>query len=436
MKTTYFNWPLSKKIATIAFPLIIANCSTPLVGIVDTALLGHLKNVEFLAASAVASTVITFIFWAFGFLRMGTTSHIAQAHGANQPDYALKLLQNSCLMAFFIGFTILSLHQPLIKLGLTIIKPSAGSIHYAYEYATIRIFAAPACLLNYVFLGWFIAKQDTRNAMQCTLLLNTINIVFDYILINNLSIPSNGAAFASLIAEYSCCIFAVTRLKNHYQISFNNLLPLNSFDLPIVKKIASTNFDLFIRLLLILSSMSFFTAQSAGYGSLILAANTILLQLVMLCSYAMDGFANATEALCGEAHGAKNTKRLINICYNTALISLVVGIAFLIAFYLFKTPIISLFTSNPSLINHISDYYYWAAFLPLIAVWCYLLDGIFIGIGETRSMRNGMLLSVLILFVSYYLLRGFSNHGLWLAFILFHLSRSLTLLPYLIKALR
>lgn len=412
----------------LAWPMILSNITIPLLGAVDTAILGHLESPTYLGAVAVGASVLTFLFWGFGFLRMGTTSLVARAFGAKDYSRCLQLLQQSIALALALA-VILLLIQPLVfPLAMTLMEPSAEVKGWALSYCQIRIYAAPATLVNYAIIGWFIGLQDTRSPLLIMVTTNFLNILLDWLLIMVLGLKSDGAALATVAAEYSSLLLALLLVAKKLRqlpgrLSISTLKQLDGF-----WELLRVNRHLFVRTATLLFAFAFFTSQGARQGDNILAANAILLQLLMLTAYGLDGFAHAAEALTGKAIGAHNQRNFYRACYASTEMALITALGFTALFVLGQDGLIGLFSNIPAVINTVEQYYAWLCALPLIAAWSYQLDGIFIGAGKTKAMQNTMLAACFGCYLPlWWLTQSQGNHGLWLSFCALNFARSLAM---------
>ncbi len=420
--------PLHRNVWRLAWPMILSNISLPLLAAVDTALLGHLENPTFLGAVAVGSSILTFLYWSFGFLRMGTTSLTARAFGAQDMSQCRMLLAQSAVLAMGLSLLLIVLQSLIFPLALTLMDPSPATRDLALTYCQIRIFSAPATLATYGIVGWFIGLHNTRAPLLIMLGTNVLNIILDCIFILGLDMKSEGAALATVIAEYTGLFLGLYLMRNTLKglggtLDYPKLLQLHYYS-----DLLRVNRHLFIRTACLLFSFSFFTAQGARQGDTLLAANAIIMQLLMLMAYGLDGFAHASEALIGKAIGRKRLDEFYNACRATTFWAFVTAMLFTAVFLLAKIPIILVFSDIEALTNELMTYYAWLYILPLICVWSYQLDGIFIGSGKTRGMQYSMLLSVFLVYLpSWYLTQHWGNHGLWFAFCVFNLARTLSM---------
>lgn len=419
---------LDHKIWGIAWPAILANISIPLLGLVDAAILGHLGSTRYLGAVAIGAALLSFLYWGFSFLRMGTTGPVARAIGAGDPASAFLILAQSAALALFLSVLVILVHQPLLVLGFMAMAPQPELLPLAHSYTSIRIASAPAVLLTYTVVGWCIGRQDTRWPMLIVVTTNAANIVLDFVFIVGLQMNSDGAALATVLAEYLGCMLALyTVWRTHPGISkpliIDSLKRVSAYS-----QLLQSNRHLFVRTVCLLSSFAFFTAMGDKFGSDTLAANTLIMQLVMMAAYGMDGFAFAAEGLAGNRLGAGDLQGFYRAVKRCALWSMVSAILMSALFALLKAPIMLVLTDIPAVMALMDSYYPWLLLLPLVAAPSYLLDGIFIGAAETRYMMITMLISVLGVYLPlWYLTRDLGNHGLWLAFTAFNGARGISL---------
>ncbi|HEY7883985.1 MAG TPA: MATE family efflux transporter [Cellvibrionaceae bacterium] len=426
---THGIWPL-------AWPIILSNLSVPLLGAVDTAILGHLPSARYLAAVAAGSVLLSLLLWSFGFLRMGTTSLVARAVGAGDTSRSIGIGVQAVGLALLLALVLMMSQFFVIPLALGWITPDAEVAALAASYCHIRLLSAPVTLINYVLIGWFIGQQDTRRPLIILVSANLLNIALDFWLIMGLGLNSNGAAWATVIAEYLALGLGLVLLWHklgalsktlpgaltlrahcHWLTRWGEYLPL-----------LQVNRHLFVRTLCLLGVLVFFAAQGARLGTVVLAANAILLQFLMLTAHGLDGFAHATEALSGKAVGARNRPELLRISLGSSLLALVTAAIISAIFWLGRDLWLGLFSSLPEVLAQAQGDFFWVVVLPLVAVGAYQLDGIFLGSGHTRAMQNAMLLCIGGVFLPVWLLsQQLGNTGLWLAFTLFNLARGLSL---------
>ena len=426
-----------RAIWALAGPIIISNLSTPLVGAVDTAVVGHLPEPQAIGAVALGALIFSFLFWGFGFLKMGTTGFIAQAYGANDQQALSDTLSRVILLALAFGIITILLGYPLIQLALYLLDSTEQIENLTAQYAYIRIWSAPATLCSYVFLGVFIGMHDTRKVLLLMLVLNLSNILLDLLFVMGLNMGVEGVALATLIAEYLAvgCGFFMLRdpiklaLK---QFSWSMILERKAFAI-----LMKANGDIFIRTLCLVFSFSYFTAQGAKMGEVILASNAILLHLQSIMAYGLDGFAHAAGALTGSAYGAKNRAAFTRAVKLTSLWALTIAVGICLLYFFFGEMIIGLFTNIDEVLASAIIYLPWMIITPIVSIWSFQLDGIFIGASFTKEMRNAMIVSMLIyLTLLQFLIPQFGNHGLFLGLSLFMVIRAVTLGFYYPRILR
>ncbi|RXE49325.1 MATE family efflux transporter [Chromohalobacter israelensis] len=413
-------WPL-------AWPIILSNITVPLLGLVDTAVVGHLPDSRYMAAVTLGATLFSFLYWGFGFLRMGTTGLTSQAVGREDDSDIRNLLGQALLLALGIGVLLILLAEPLIDFGLYLLDGSPAAMALADDYAHIRILSAPAVMANYAILGWFLGQQNSRVTLAIMVLTNSVNIVLDLVFVVGLGMTSDGVAWATVIADYtalSAGLWLVARQLGRLQGRFlrRRLLRFAAYS-----ELFQVNRHLFVRTLGLLFAMAFFTAQGADQGDTVLAANAVLMQFIMITSYALDGFAHAAEALTGRAVGRRDWPLFSSAVRAAARFSLVTAGVAMAAFLFGGHALIALLTDLPDVRASAADYLPWMVVMPAIAVWSYLLDGVFIGATATREMRDTILLALAVYLPVWWLAQPLGNHGLWLAFTAFTLVRSASL---------
>lgn len=418
----------------IAGPMIVANISIPLLGIVDTAVVGHLNAPHYVGAVAVGTLIFSFLFWGFGFLRMATTGLTAQAAGRADKAESHSILQKSLLLAFGIAALLLLLQYPLSKFAFSIIESSEQVRVLGQDYFAIRIWSSPAILANYVILGWLIGQAATRHALWLVLIVNISNIILDLLFVSILNLAVEGVAIASVIAEYMglvCAYFLITR---HH----GPLIPITASDKSQFNLTLMLNLhgNIFIRTLCLIFCFGFFTAQGAKQGDITLAANAILLHFITFMAFFLDGFANAAEVITGKAIGSGNRALLKQGVSYAAIWSFAIAALFSLSYGLLGPNIIRLLTSIPEVVTAAEQYLPWLIVAPILGVWSYLFDGIFIGAMRSVEMRNTMLFSTFCCyFPAWVFLEPYGNHGLWAALLIFLTARALSQAYYLPRIL-
>ncbi|MBV1932541.1 MAG: MATE family efflux transporter [Porticoccaceae bacterium] len=431
-----------RQFLSIALPMVLAALASPLPGIVDTAMLGHLGSVDYLSAVAAGSTIIGLLIWSFSFLRMGTTATTARALGSNDQAHCQLLLAQSLILAAVLGMAIVVFQKPLFWLGFMLVTPPEQSLALAETYTAIRIFAAPAILGSFCITGWLIGIQKAKAALALMLLVNGLNVGLDFFFIIHLDMNSEGAAWASLIAEYAGLLVGLTIVSRlalatgfrtelglvntgkhhmHKDHLITELRQLSKY-----RELFIVNRHLLVRTTCLIFVFAFFTAQGAKQTAAILAANAILMQLFFLFAFGLDGFAHAAEALSGQAIGERNEALFYKTCELAAGWGFVVASLTTSLYLGFDSTIIGFFTNIETVSAIAGEYFIWLAMVPLTAVISFVLDGIFLGAGKTRSMQNIMLVCALTVFLpTWYLTRDLGNDGLWLAFLLFMAARTI-----------
>lgn len=423
---------MNKQILRLAVPNIITNLSVPLLGVVDTAILGHLEEIYYLGALAVGGIIFNFIYWGFGFLRMGTTGLTAQAYGTKNDSLVFVTLLRTLLIALAGGLAMILSQKLIAAVSFTLIKATPEVEQFAKEYFYIRIYAAPATLALYALHGWFLGVQNAKYPLVLTVFVNVLNIIFNLIFVFKLGMKSDGVALGTVIAQYSGLGLGVILYLRKYSAYTRRINKNLLLEKTALRRIFVVNTDIFIRTLALIFAFSYFTAKSAEEGDTILAVNSILLQLINILAYGVDGFAFAAESIVGKYIGAddsSNLKKAVNYSFRWGL---GLGVLISLSFWLFDEPILRIFTDKQDIIRLCMSYMTWIIIAPLTNSFCFIWDGIFIGATATAPMRNSMLFCTFAVFVpAYLLLRDYlGNHSLWLALTLFMVMRGVTLTLY------
>lgn len=416
---------MNKEILRLAIPNIISNVSVPLLSTVDTALMGHLSQIH-LGAVGLGAMIFNLIYWNFGFLRMGTTGMTAQAYGAGQSREISSLLGRSLLVSLAIALLILILKSPIQALGIWFLQVEETQVELVATYFNIRIWAAPATLATYVIFGWFFGMQNAVFPLILTIVANLVNIVLSYVLIRYYGMGIDGAAWGTVIAQYSGLIVAVVLLRLKYVFYLRNIGDHLFSEASNLLKFFAVNRDLFIRTLSLTLAFAFFYRQSSIAGATILAVNVVLLQLINWMSYGIDGFAYAAESLVGKYKGAQNQDQG-NVAIRLVMIwGLGFALFFSVTYALWSESIFRIFTNQTMVIEASKPYLWYMIAFPLAGFICYIWDGIYIGLTASVTMRNAMLISFALYLTTYYALRDiWPVHGLWTALLLFLLIRGL-----------
>jgi len=422
----------------LSIPIFFSNIAIPFVGLVDTGLMGHLTDLKFLAAISIATSIITMIFWSFGFLRMGTVGLVAQALGRKDWNEIILIFVRNLILALFLGCSIMFLKDFILFTVEYYFKTSQETQFLIDEYISIRIFSAPAELTLYVLTGLYLGLQKTNIA---SILISTFcigNIILSSVFVIYFDLNVRGAAAGTLISAYATVIIFLTfsffKLKNKAYKSltiekiFNSKKLLRSFNI---------NSDIFIRSIFLTFSFLWITYQSSKLGENYLAVNAILMQFVMIASFFLDAYAFSTEAVIGYTIGKNYKKNFLTIVTNSFQLSIFTGLLISVIYFTAFQSIVNLLTDSDYLKYLAFNYMIWVIIIPPVASFCYQFDGIFIGASQTAEMRNGMILSVIIFIISsYFLIANFSNHGLWMSLLLFMIIRSITLNYYFNRILK
>ena len=419
-----------RTVLSIAVPVMLSNVSTPLIGVVDTTVVGQIPDPAYIGAVAVGALIFSFVFWGFGFLRMGTTGLTAQALGAREIDEVTANLGRALLIAFAIGLALIVLQWPIRGIAFYLLGGSGQVEGLASEYFDIRIWAAPATLANYALLGWFIGLGRTDIGLVLQLVLNSTNIALDALFVLGFGWDVRGVALGTLIAE---CIATVVGLMLAWRqmrslggsMSFASLLSHER-----LKRTVIVNGDIMLRSLALIMVFVWFVAQGARQGDVVLAANAVLTQFISVGAFFLDGLAFAAEALVGRALGARHRAGLLAAVRITTVWAAGTAVAIAVLTALVGAAVIDFMTVDSAAREAARVYLPWVMLTPLLGVWAFQLDGIFIGATHTAQMRNAMIMTVVIYLVAWWLLRPLGNHGLWAALAVHYVARTGTLLAY------
>ena len=427
-----------RDVAMIALPITLSNATTPLVGFVDTVAVGQLGAAHLIGGVAIAANIFNAIYWGFGFLRMGTTGLTAQAVGAGDRTEVAANLYRALLIAGLAGGLIVVFQVPLARGALWFMGASAEVEAAARAYYDMRIWAAPAGLANFALLGWFIGLGRAGIAFWLQILLNALNVVLAFLFVMWLGLGVPGAGLAALISEgVAAClglVLAARELARRGAAADRRAV----LDMARLRRMFAVNVDITIRTFCVLGAFLFFTAQSAQTNDLTLAANAVLMSMASITVYLLDGFAFAAETLVGQAIGARTRARYREAVWLSTIWAGLFGIGLTFILWFGGPYVIDLMTTSPDVRATAMTYLIWAALTPIVGVWCFQLDGIFIGATRTADMRNMMILSFAIYIAVWSVLApAFGNHGLWASLHVFYVVRLLTLgarLPALERA--
>jgi MATE family multidrug resistance protein len=383
--------------------------------------------------------IFSFLYWGFGFLRMGTTGLVAQALGAGDYAEARAAFYRALLIGSSIGLTLLILKSPITQLAFSIIEGSEPVESAALTYFQIRIWGAPLSLALLAIIGYLLGQQDTRSILVIQLLLNCTNIILDIVFVMGFNLGVAGVAAATVIAECLALVFGLMivlhrmrRANNGLKIDFNQLM-----DASALKRMFVVNRDIMIRTLCLIFAFAWFTNEGAKSGDILLATNAILMQFVTFSAFFLDGFALAAESLVGNAIGARDKQQLKESIKFTTQLAFITASTLSILFMLIGTQVVSVLTNVTEVREAASEYLPWAIAAPVLSIWCYLLDGIFIGATKTAEMRNAMVVSLLAYMLGWwYLASTLGNHGLWASLMLYFIARGASLYFYLPRVMR
>ncbi|MBL6932095.1 MAG: MATE family efflux transporter [Rhodospirillales bacterium] len=419
---------MNRDVWHLAAPIILSNVSVPLLGAVDTAVVGHLPGPQYIGAVAIGALIFSFIYWGFGFLRMGTTGFCAQALGAKDNDEVRSVLARAILAAIGLSLLVLVLQWPIKELAFGLLDASGQVEELAREYYQIRIWSAPAALVNYALVGWFIGIRNTRAALVMQLVMNGLNIFLDLWFVMGLDLGVAGVAWATLISEVVAIGVGLILARRNLLKIGGHWVKSHILNSDRLAQMLAVNRDIFIRTLCLQAAFALFTAQGAKMGDAVLAANAILLNFQSIMAYALDGFAHAVEALAGGFLGAKDRNGFRQAVKTSSLWALVFAVIFSLAYAIFGGQLVDLMTNLEDIRALARDYMPWMILTPLLSVWSFQLDGIFIGATRTADMRNAMLFSLAIYGLALALLvPTLGNHGLWAAFAVLMIARAVTL---------
>lgn len=414
---------MNRSILRLAIPSIISNITVPLLGLVDTAIVGHMGMARYIGAIAIGSMIFNVTYWLFGFLRMGTGGLTAQAYGRGDMQDASSIGIRSLSISLIIGALIIVLQMPLFSFALWIISPESDLLDLVWRYCHICVLGAPASLGIFALNGWFVGMQNTRIPMIISITQNIINILVSLVLVYVFELKIGGVASGTLIAQWSgffigLCYF-VRRCPN---LTFKGIAEVDA-----LKRFFSVNRDIFLRTVFLVAVNLYFVAAGAKEGTIILAVNTLLMQLFTLYSFVMDGFAYAAEALCGRYYGAKDVPLLRRAIKGTFIWSTALTALYTLVYVMGGLDFLKLLTNETAVIEASASYIYWAMLIPFSGLVAFVWDGVFIGMTMTRGMLLGTCVASIVFFATYFALEPvFGNHALWLAFILYLLFRGIT----------
>ena len=419
-----------RRVVAIALPVVLSNATVPLQGAVDTAIIGNLGDAVYLAAVTLAAAAMALMLQIFNFLQFGSGALGAQALGAGDHRRVINVLARALILAFGLGTMLIVLQVPLLALVLGIFEGSEGAENLASVYFNIRIWAAPAELGIFALGGWFSGQELTRRLFELQLVISVTNIVLNLFLVLVIGMGVDGVALGTLISMYLGLAFGLWRARGRMKDLMPDWKPerarlLNPQELG---KLMRLNRDIFIRTMLLVGAFTWMTRQGSTQGDVILAANGVLMQIVHVAIYGLDGFAIAVESLVGQAAGARNRAFLRRAVVVSTISALMLSLILGVILFTLQAPLLALFSNVLEVREATTTYFFWAALFPLIGVLAFQMDGIFVGATEGAAMRNAMIVSSAGYFaISLWALEAFGNHGIWGAMWAFLILRGITL---------
>ena len=422
-------------ILKLSIPIFFANLAIPMVGIIDTALMGNLGSLSYLSATSVAANLFSMIFWSFGFLRMGTVGMVSQANGRNDYSEILNIVIRNLLFVLAISIIIILLQNLILSLSLKIFNLSEATRNLYEQYFKIRFYSAPGELTLYIITGLFVGLQKTKTSSLAVGFFSILNILFSIVLVTKFDLNIKGVAygtlFSALITSIIFLIYMFWYLSKYTKITINFA---QIFNLKKIKNIFNINLNIFIRTILLTFSFLWFTYLGTQIGEDFVAANAILINLVFLSAFILDAYAFSTEGIVGYSLGKKDLNLFKNIVKNSFILSSISGLIISIIFFFTNSLVINLLSDIDEIRKLSSSYAVWLIILPVISSFCYQFDGIFIGASQTKELRNAMIFSVFsYLLISILLIKFLFNTGIWISLCIFMILRAISLFYYLDK---
>ena len=422
-------------ILKLSIPIFFANLAIPMVGIIDTALMGNLGSLSYLSATSVAANLFSMIFWSFGFLRMGTVGMVSQANGRNNYTEILNIVVRNLLFVLAISITIILLQNLILSLSLKIFDLSEATRNLYEQYFKIRVYSATGELTLYIITGLFVGLQKTKTSSLAVGFFSILNILLSIVLVTKFDLNIKGVAygtlFSALITSIIFLIYMFWYLSKYTKITINFA---QIFNLKKIKNIFNINLNIFIRTILLTFSFLWFTYLGTQIGENYVAANAILINLVFLSAFILDAYAFSTEGIVGYSLGKKDLNLFKNIVKNSFILSSISGLIISIIFFFTNNLVINLMSDINEIRELSSSYAVWLIILPVISSFCYQFDGIFIGASQTKELRNAMIFSVFsYLLISILLIKFLFNTGIWISLCIFMILRAVTLFYYLDK---
>ncbi|MBT5073803.1 MAG: MATE family efflux transporter [Kordiimonadaceae bacterium] len=417
----------------IAVPAILANLSTPLLGLSDSFIMGHLPHERYLAAVALGAMFFSILYNGVNFLRMGTTGLAAQAHGRDDELSLNQLVIRGCISAFSIGLLFIICQSLLSSAFFYFMEAEQSVLSLTGQYFAIRIWGAPFALMNYVASGWLLGMGRAKQVLFIHLYMNISNILLNFLFVYGFDMTADGVALGTVLSESSAFLlslyFVMGDNKKYFKLPlFDRQVLENIMELSAFKTLFTLNRDIFIRTMCLTLTLASFILLGTRFGTEILAANAVLMNLQNLTAYGLDGFAQAAEVLVGKQIGKKSVANLRKAVIISSKWAVYTAFIFSGFYYLFGEAIINLLTNIETIRTISNEYLIWVIILPLLSIWSFQLDGIFIGATAGSSMRNGMIISAICYIISILVFMPlWGNNGLWFSYALFIVMRALTL---------
>ena len=422
------TWKDHKNFISLAVPLIIASLTTPLLGVVDTAIMGRFPQAAYIGGVSVAVLIFNTLYWALGFLRVSTAGFSAQASGSkNSKNLTLALLRPLAI-AWGLGFLIVALQWPIKEAAFSLLNPSKMVGLIASDYYDVRIWSAPFTLTNYVIVGWLMGLTKIRLSLTFQVAMNILNILLAVVLVMGFGFAAQGVATATLVSEIFIAVVSLWVVFNSKEISFHNISLISIVQWSALVHMMKMNRDLFIRTICMIAVYNMVTAYGMRYGDSILAGNAILMQIHFLMANFLGGIGNAGTVIAGKSIGQKNRVLFYQSIYLTAIWGAIMASILTGLSVLFQSPLIGIFTNLPAVLQAANDYFYWILLYPLLGFWGLGLFGIFVGATTAGPIRNSLIYSLAVFLLCLWLSTDkLGNSAIWLSFTLFNLARSLFL---------
>ncbi|SEJ50471.1 multidrug resistance protein, MATE family [Propionispira arboris] len=431
------SWADHQEFLNLALPLMILSLATPLLGVVDTAIMGRLDQASYIGGISIAVLIFNTLYWVLGFLRVSTSGFTAQARGMNKTEELTAAFFRPLMIAIVFGVLIIAFQYPIKYLALIIMSPSAVVEATASSYYDIRIWGAPFTLAGYVVTGWLLGMAKVRISMALQILMNIINMALSLYFVLTLQLAGQGVAYASLISEVVITLIGVGIVVRTKEFDCSFITKKMLFAKTEFLNMMCVNRDLFIRTICLLVVYNVVTYYGMQYGEIILAANAVIMQIHYMIAYFLGSFDNTTTVLVGRAIGKKDTCMYLKTVQLSVIWSTLTAAILSLIILFFPENIIAVFTNIVEVQQATGEYLYWMIIFPLVVYWGLVLYGFFLGATDSVPIRNSTVASLLFFFVVLFLTVPYiGNHGVWMAFIAFSLGRTIFLWPYLSKLTR